>query len=300
MTPTVSYFNVQRFCLHDGPGIRTTLFMKGCPAKCVWCHNPEGQSAARELIFRADRCTSCGKCIGICAARSVSDGKIVIDREKCTLCGKCTEVCLSDCSEVCGKTASASEVYEFLIRDRRYFEESGGGITFSGGEPLSQPGALLYMARRASSAGISFAVEPSGSGDLQVLKELASLGALFLFDIKGVDETLHIKNTGISNAKPLSNLDALASIGADIVLRLPLVPGFNDSASDLDALSHLLSSLRGRVRHAEIMPFHRIGIGKGALIGRGESAVADTPDGRESAPRWLDALERSGVKIIIG
>ena len=293
----VSYFNIQRSCLQDGPGIRTTLFLKGCPLRCLWCHNPEGRSAGAELMFRRDRCTGCGRCIGLCEAREYEEGKAAVDREKCTSCGKCVMPCPNDCSEICGREADTDELFGILIRDRLYFEESGGGITVSGGEPLMQKDAVLYLARRAADEGISFAVETCGFGDADVLSELSRLGGLFLYDIKGIDDEKHIANTGASNKTILSNLGSLISAGADVIIRMPLVPGYNDQPRDLELLSEFLSGLRGKIRRAEIMPYHRIGLGKAASLGKDTGEIGKIPDGRAFAEGWREALSSSGVEI---
>ena len=295
----VSYFNVQRFCLQDGPGIRTTLFLKGCPLRCLWCHNPEGRDVGKELIFRADRCTGCGRCLGLCSARRLEEGKAAVDRSLCTACGRCVEPCLSDCSEICGKEADTEELFDILVKDRLYFEESGGGVTVSGGEPLMQKEALLDLARRAKEAGVSFVVETCGYGDAEALLDLARLGCLFLYDVKGIDDEKHRANTGVSNKRILSNLDALLSAGADVIIRMPLVPGYNDSENDLALLAGFLGKLRGRIRHAEIMPYHRIGLGKAPSLGIDPGRISEIPDGKAFAEKWRAALLPSGVEIKI-
>ena len=295
----ISYFNIQRSCLRDGPGIRTTLFLKGCPLRCLWCHNPEGQSFEKELIFRRDRCTGCGRCLSVCSARTREGETVALDRGKCTACGRCAEVCLADCCEICGAEAPADEIYEKLVRDRPYFENSGGGITVSGGEPLSQPEAVLCLAKRAADDGVGFAVETSGYGDAATLLRLASLGCLFLYDIKGIDPEKHLINTGVSNESILSNLAALTGAGADVILRLPLIPGYNDSNRDLDLLTEHLSKYREKIGRAEIMPFHRIGIGKSAYIGRDNGELRSVPDGKAFSEEWKSRLEASGAEVIV-
>ncbi len=293
----VSYFNVQRFCLQDGPGIRTTLFLKGCPLGCLWCHNPEGRAPRRQLLFRSDRCTGCGRCLGLCSARRIEDGRAAVDRSLCISCGRCVEPCLADCNEICGKEADADELFELLIRDRLFFEESGGGVTVSGGEPLAQKAATVYLARRAREEGISFAVETSGYADPAALLELAGEGALFLYDIKGIDEARHVANTGVSNKRILSNLDTILSEGADVIVRMPLIPGYNDGEDDLRLLSEFLRSVGGKIRGAEIMPYHRIGLGKADSLGEDAGDVKNVPDGRAFAEGWRAALSSSGVEI---
>ena len=293
----VSYFNVQRFCLQDGPGIRTTLFLKGCPLRCLWCHNPEGRDVGKKLLFRADRCTGCGRCVGLCKARRIEGGKAAVDRSLCTACGRCVEPCLSDCSEICGKETDTGELFDILVKDRLYFEESGGGVTVSGGEPLMQKEALLDLARRAKEAGVSFAVETCGYGDTEALLDLSRLGCLFLYDVKGIDDEKHAVNTGVSNRRILSNLDALFSAGADVIVRMPLVPGYNDSERDLELLAGFLGSIRDKILRAEIMPYHRIGLGKASSLGIDVGEMGKVPDGKEFADRWLGALSPSGVEI---
>ena len=293
----VSYFNIQRFCLQDGPGIRTTLFLKGCPLRCLWCHNPEGRSRGRELIFRSDRCTGCGRCLGFCGARQQGEGRVRVDRELCTACGRCVEPCLADCNEICGREAEADELFEILVRDRMFFEESGGGITVSGGEPLLQKEALLYLARMAKDGGVPFAVETCGFGDAEALAELADLGCLFLYDIKGIDDGKHVANTGVSNRLILSNLELLLSAGADVIVRIPLVPGYNDGERDLELLKEFLRGLRGRILRAEIMPYHRIGLGKASSLGIEPGETGKIPDGKAFVEKWRGALVPSGVEI---
>ncbi len=293
----LTYFNIQRFCLRDGPGIRTTLFLKGCPVNCIWCHNPEGKSSKPELLFFEDRCASCGACLGLCPARSIADGKIAVDRALCTACGKCADICLNDACEICGKVADAEEIYAELIRDKVFFDTSGGGITLSGGEPLYQAEAALYLAERAAADGIPFAVETSGVCPRDVLLRLASLGALFLYDLKGADPERHLKNTGVPLETVTDNLCALTGVSADIILRLPIIPGYNDSDEDLAKMAELLSRFAGKVRRAEIMPYHRIGIGKLPSLGLDPSAISSVPDGKDMAGAWAEKLSFCGVTI---
>lgn len=294
------YFNIQRFCLRDGPGIRTTLFLKGCPLRCAWCHNPEGQGAMTELLFRSDKCVACGMCLGLCGARRIEEGSLSFDRKLCTSCGKCVEKCNFDCNELCGADDECDEIFGKLVRDRLYFENSGGGITVSGGEPLFQSKAVIRLAEKAFAENIGFAVETSGYAKSEDLLKLASLSCLFLYDIKGIDDDKHIANTGVSNRIILENLDALEEAGANVILRLPMIPGFNDSPSDLELLSDFLRGKKDFIRRAEIMPYHRIGLGKAAAAGRTDARCAGVPDGRQFVEKWIDSLSRSGVKVIAG
>ena len=249
-------------------------------------------------MFRADRCVGCGRCLGLCSSRRAEGGKIAVDRSLCTSCGKCVEPCLSDCNEICGKTEDADALYQILKRDAPFFEESGGGITVSGGEPLAQPDGVLRLAKLARDDGVGFAVETSGYGDPDVLRGLNEFGALFLYDIKGAERDLHVKNTGVPNDEIICNLDMLTGLGANIILRLPAVPGYNDSEEALSSLAALLGKYAGKVLRAEIMPYHRIGLGKYAALGRGAEALYDIPDGKNMSEKWLAALRVPGLEII--
>ena len=293
------YFNIQRFCMRDGPGIRTTLFLKGCPLRCVWCHNPEGQSPSRELMFRRDKCALCGNCLDLCGARSIADGEISVDRAECSACGRCVRACDAGACEICGKEEDVARLFDIMARDKKYYDNSGGGVTVSGGEPLAQPEALLALAELSDAAGIHFAVETSGYGDEGVLLELASLGTLFLYDVKGIDPARHEANTGVSNEIILSNLSRLIARGADIILRLPLIPGMNDSERDLDQLRVFLAEQKDHIRRAEIMPYHRIGTGKAEDLGRDAAHLRAVPDGGSFADGWKRRLEDSGAQIVV-
>ena len=200
-------------------------------------------------------------------------------------------------SVCCGTTATPADLLDRAERYRDYWGKEGG-ITVSGGEPLAQPDGVLRLAELAKEGGVGFAVETSGYCGMEALRELKELGTLFLYDIKGVDEELHIRNTGVSNERILRNLEILTGLGADIILRLPLVPVYNDSEEALSSLAALLGRYAGKVRRAEIMPYHRIGVGKYAALGRGTERLKEIPDGKDMCERWLAALGAPGVEII--
>jgi pyruvate formate lyase activating enzyme len=292
------YFNLQKFCLHDGPGVRTTVFLKGCPLRCVWCHNPESQHMARELMFFAEKCTVCGRCVGEwCGSRSISEGVLLLDRRKCTLCGKCVEVCFNVANSICGKTTSPEEILVEVEKDRIFYERSGGGLTVSGGEPAIQPEFTLALLALAKEKGISIAMETCGYGDQMFFHRAAEMGTLFLFDIKGIDDKKHRQNTGVGLKKIHFNLRKLMDMGADIVLRLPIIPGYNDSPEDLELLRDFLKKYLGSFLYAEIMPYHNLGVGKSLALGY--KADANVPSGKDFAEEWAKYLRESGAEVYI-
>lgn len=294
---TLNYFNIQKFSLHDGPGIRTNVFLKGCPLHCLWCHNPESHNMETELMFKTEKCTSCGRCDGLCEARSFEDGILVFDREKCKKCGKCSAICPNRAPTLCGKSASAKEILSEVEKDKLFYDNSGGGMTISGGEPAFQSEGVLELTTLAREKGISVAIETCGYGDEAFFKKCAEAGCLFLYDIKGIDNEKHKKNTGVGTEKIHRNLEMLMDMGAQIILRLPLIPGYNDDERDLELLRDFLQKHKGRYDHAEIMPYHNLGVGKLRSLGR--QADESVPLGHDFCSIWLEKLNTEGVEIIV-
>lgn len=293
---TLSYFNIQKFCIHDGPGIRTTVFLKGCPLKCKWCHNPESQKVAPELLFSESKCTACGRCIGLCDARTItSDGKLIYDREKCAVCGKCTKKCFNYANDVKGQTGEVDDILHEVAKDKPFYKTSGGGMTVSGGEPSAQPSAVIELIEKAKEMEISSAIETCGSGSEAFYRRMAELDVLFLFDIKGIDPEKHFENTGFEASRIHKNLDMLIEMGARIIIRMPLIPYVNDTDNDLRLLCEFLRERRDGIEYAEIMPYHRLGVEKRRNLGM--DADDSIPDGKAFTNRWVSFLEDSGVTI---
>lgn len=289
-------FNIQRFCIHDGDGIRTCVFLKGCSLRCVWCHNPESLEKAPVISFDAGKCSSCGRCLAVCPARAIHGGVLSIERKKCDLCGKCIDVCLCDANEIIGKEMTAAQVVAEVMKDKMFYGTSGGGLTVTGGEPSYQDKFTLEILTLAKDAGISLAIETCGTGPRDFYKKAADLGTAFLFDIKCVDPALHRKLTGADNAIIMSNLNYLMDRGADIVIRLPLVPACNDSDEDIALLSAFLNENKVRYRYAEIMPYHSLGVSKSEKIGLSAAYIHDSASDADIS-RWLSLFADHALNV---
>jgi len=227
-------FNIQRYSIHDGPGIRTTVFLKGCPLTCFWCQNPESQRLEPEILFDRTRCTSCGQCIVTCPSGSnaLTDKVVKIDRNKCTGCGQCVAVCPNQSRRLAGRSATVDEVMEEVLRDRRFYENSGGGITLSGGEPSMQADFALELLRRCKEDRLHTALDTCGYTLRKTMQRLLEYTDLVLYDIKCLDPAKHIRATGKSNELILENAKKMAR-SKEMWIRVPLVPGFNDSEEEV-------------------------------------------------------------------
>jgi len=262
-------FDVKKFSIHDGPGIRTTVFLKGCPLQCSWCHNPEGQDPRPQLLYRPDRCLGCGECIPVCpkgAIRLDGDG-VATDSEACSLCGACVEVCYAEAREMVGRQVTVSEVLAEVEQDIAFYDQSGGGVTFSGGEPLLQPEFLLLLLRACKEREIHTAVDTCGHSDWQPLDDIREYVDVFLYDLKLIDDEKHRQFTGVSNQSSLRNLQALSQQGENIILRVPVVPRVNDDEENLRATAELATALPSLTR-VDLLPYHNTAIHKYRRLGR--------------------------------
>jgi pyruvate formate lyase activating enzyme len=263
-------FDIKRYSIHDGPGIRTTVFLKGCGLHCQWCHNPESIDVRPELMHWPSRCKRCQACVQACPAGALSadaEGKVLVDRSKCDPCGRCAEACLYDAMQVIGREMSVDEVLSEVERDRVFFEQSGGGVTLSGGDPLVQADFAEAVLGACRARGIHAAIDTAGLSANGAFERLARQADLVLFDLKLIDTAAHKAFTGVSNTPILENLKALAGSGREIWVRIPLVRGVNDDEGNIRRTIDLVRSL-GSVRRIGLLPYHAGGLEKARRIGR--------------------------------
>lgn len=262
---TGTIFNIQRYSVHDGPGIRTTVFFKGCPLRCWWCHNPESQSHTREIMFSMERCIGCGSCTRNClhGAIGVKDGKAIIDREDCLFpneCDQCFQSCPTNAIELIGRKIGINEVMKEIQKDLIFYDQSGGGVTFSGGEPLSQLEFLSNLLDSCKREGIHTVVDTSGYISWEKLSHIAPKVDLFLYDIKLINNDKHKKYTGVCNNLILENLIKLSKGNNKIFVRIPIIPGINDDEKNIIETGEFLSKLN--IAQVNLLPYHNIGLNK--------------------------------------
>lgn len=292
-------FNTMRFSVHDGPGIRTTVFLKGCPLRCQWCHNPESQDFRPRLMLFAERCRVCGECVAACPQHGISapvNGLKI--PETCDGCGCCAEVCVAEAREIVGRRTTVAELMEELRRDVVFFDESGGGITISGGEPLAQPAFTRGLLAACRESGIHSILDTCGFATPEVFASVSELADLVLYDLKIMDSQMHERLTGVPNATILSNLRSLAGTGKPVIVRFPLIPGVNDSGSELAALSSFVRSCG--ISRLDILAYHGTGAGKYVRLGLHSPAGVFVEPPAARLAEVAGIFRREGVNVSIG
>ena len=298
---TGTIFDIVRFSTHDGPGIRTAVFFKGCPLHCWWCHNPEGQLPVAQIVYREERCIRCFSCVDACPNHAIKilDGTPTLLRNACRLSGLCVSVCQTKAREIAGKEVRVSDVMEEVEKDIIFYDESGGGVTFSGGEPFMQPILLQNLLEACKEKGIRTAVETCGFVNAETLMGSSPYVDLYLYDLKVIDNETHRRFTGVSNEKILDNLRQLSHFHDQVIVRFPIIPGVNDDDDNVLRLGDLVSSL-GSVKEIDVLPYHELGIEKYKRLGM----INRMPKVELLSPTKVsgiaEKLEKFGVLVKVG
>jgi pyruvate formate lyase activating enzyme len=288
--------NIQGYSIHDGPGIRTVVFFKGCGLKCRWCSNPECISPFPELAFFNTLCTRCGKCANICPNDALiceTEQLPKINREKCKGCGKCSTACYYGALKIYGQSMSVDEVFKAVVGDKMFYQSSGGGVTVSGGEPLLHAEFVRALFEKCRKAGIHCAIETAGQAEEGALHEVLPYTDYVLFDLKHQNSDKHHQYTGKSNDLILSNARIAASSGVETLFRIPLIPGINDNSQNIQETADFLSGLEKKALRIEIMPYHRLGKGKYESLGRTyrlSNLLVPEPDQAERVKQSFETL----------
>jgi pyruvate formate lyase activating enzyme len=293
-------FDIQKYAIHDGPGIRTLVFLKGCPLRCIWCQNPESQLMQPELMFNNEKCSGCGQCIPVCpeGAIEMSQGQSRTNRELCNGCGKCVEVCPNEARILVGKYISVDEAFKEVMKDKAFYKRSGGGITISGGESTSQPDFVIDLLAKCQEAGIHTAIETCGYIEWEILGNVMKHADLVLYDIKLIDPAEHIKYTGVSNDQILDNARRLAKAyaGHPMVVRVPIIPGYTDSIKNIEGIAKFISTELGDTVKFELLNYNPLGEAKYARLGRQYGASDLRPVSDESLKKLEEIFAAFGVK----
>jgi len=295
-------FDIQKFSVHDGPGIRTLIFLKGCPLRCLWCSNPESQSSLPELVFYPERCRRLNRCLEVCPthAISVKENSLVLNKDLCTLCGKCVEACYAGAWKIFGQWVDVGYVMKEIEKDILFYRNSAGGVTFGGGEPLLWPDFVREVSQECKKKGIPVAVETCGHVPWRNFEKVIDVLDLIMYDIKHMDSAIHKKLCGVPNELILENIKSLSKRKVDIIIRVPIIPNINDSNYNIHDTAGFVASLNGSVKRVEILPYHKFGEKKYGRLGREyELTDVEVPE-QQYMEEIKTEMEVNGLTVKIG
>jgi len=296
-------FDIKPYAINDGPGIRIAIYFKGCPLACEWCHNPESISPHVQKMFTQKKCIGCGECVKACPKDACSlnpDEGIITNPELCTLCGKCADVCPTGATEMSGRMISPNELVDRIKKEIVFFDQSKGGVTFSGGEPLLQPEYLNKVLDECGREGIHRAVDTSGFAKTEILLETARRTDLFLYDLKTLDPVKHKKFTGVNNDKILENLRKLSETGARVIIRYPMIKGVNAEEIEIREMGEFIAALPGEKKEISILPFHNLAEMKHKKLGNEHELIGMSEPSQEEQLTAIEIFREYGLKASIG
>lgn len=296
-------FDIKRYSINDGPGIRTTVFFKGCPLSCAWCHNPESQSSEVQKLYSLSKCIGCGSCVEECPEKALildPVGGIITDSSLCTVCGKCALVCPTKAIEMSGYHETVEKIMQAIKRETVMMDTSGGGVTFSGGEPLLHPEMLMELLKKCAEEGIHRAVDTSGFVKWEILAGVAPHIDLFLYDIKHMNSWIHKEFTGVPNDLILSNLIALAQMGSKIIIRIPLVEGVNADEKNMEETAAFIASLAGEPIKVNLLPYHSIAARKYEKLGGSYYEGKMKEPAKKTIQKSIEIFARHGITATVG
>jgi pyruvate formate lyase activating enzyme len=300
--PESLIFDIKRYAINDGPGIRVVIFFKGCNLHCAWCHNPESISAKVEKMYAPAKCIKCGSCVEACPENAITlaaEG-IITDPDLCKMCGKCADICPTKAIEMSGKVMSVTEIMDIIEKERIFFDQSGGGVTFSGGEPLVHTKMLIKLLDECGKKGIHRAVDTAGNVSTETILEVAKRTDLFLYDLKMMDLNLHRKWINADNEKILHNLKVLAEAGKHIIIRIPLIGGVNDTDKNIELSAKFISELAGEKKQVHLLPYHAIAENKYMKLGKSDDFEKLKEPDKGTLERAIARFAEYGIVASVG
>ena len=297
---TANIFNIQKFSVHDGPGIRTTVFLKGCPLRCLWCHNPESQTINRQMLHDRDKCVLCGTCVKICPenAIKIENNILTTDPDKCSYCGKCEIYCIPGARQIAGKYYTVEEIFNEVMKDKVFYEQSNGGVTVSGGEPLLQIDFVEELLKKLKSENIHTAVDTCGAVSFENIQRVVPYTDVFLYDIKLMDDEKHIEYTGMSNKLILDNLKKLSQVHNNINIRMPIIEGINADTKHIQATIDFIRYLN--IKKVNLLPYHDIAKHKYKKLDMTYQDEKMSKPSEEKMQYFKEMFEKEGYECKIG